>query len=71
MNASPAGWPNARVGEAPVTAFTSQVFVSYLDDLERRSSPSTVKNERAALRKLARYLQQTIHRPRARGIGQQ
>ena len=55
-----ASWLAERegVGEAPVAAFTSQAFVSYLDELERRCSPSTVKKERAALRKLARYLHQ-------------
>lgn len=55
-----ASWLAERegVGEAPVAAFTSQAFVSYLDELEQRCSPSTVKKERAALRKLARYLHQ-------------
>jgi integrase/recombinase XerC len=53
-----AGWLAARegMGEAPVAAFTSQAFVAYLDELEERCSPLTVKKERAALRKLGRYL---------------
>src|SRR5437764_9585632 len=51
-----ASWLADREGvaQAPVAAFSSQAFVGYLDELERRSSPSTVKKERAALRKLAR-----------------
>ena len=55
-----AAWLAAReeVGEAAVGAFTSEAFVCYLDELEVRCSPSTVKKERAALRKLARYLHQ-------------
>ena len=55
-----ASWLAARegVGEAPVAAFTSEAFVCYLDELEGRCSPATVKKERAALRKLARYLHQ-------------
>jgi site-specific recombinase XerD len=46
------------VGEAPVAAFTGEALVEYLEELEERCSPSTVKKERAALRKLARYLHQ-------------
>ena len=55
-----ASWLAERegVGQAPVAAFTSQAFVAYLDELEQRCSPATVKKERAALRKLARYLHQ-------------
>ena len=55
-----ASWLAERegVGQAPVAAFTSQAFVGYLDELERRCSAATVKKERAALRKLARYLHQ-------------
>ncbi len=46
------------VTEASVEAFTSEALVLYLDELEARCSPATVKKERAALRKLARYLHQ-------------
>jgi hypothetical protein len=55
-----AGWLADReaVGEVPASAFTSGAFVAYLERLEERCSPSTVKKERAALRKLARYLHQ-------------
>ena len=55
-----AAWLAAREGvaEAPVEAFTSEALVLYLDELEARCSPATVKKERAALRKLARYLHQ-------------
>ena len=55
-----AAWLAARdqVDEASVGAFTAEAFVGYLDELEERCSPSTVKKERAALRKLARYLHQ-------------
>jgi site-specific recombinase XerD len=54
------GWLAARedLPEAPVEAFTSEALVLYLDELEARCAPSTVKKERAALRKLARYLHQ-------------
>jgi hypothetical protein len=55
-----AGWLADReaVSEVPVSSFTSEAFVTYLERLEERCSPSTVKKERAALRKLARYLHQ-------------
>jgi site-specific recombinase XerD len=55
-----ASWLAEREGvaQAPVAAFTSQAFVGYLDELEQRCSASTVNKERAALRKLARYLHQ-------------
>jgi site-specific recombinase XerD len=55
-----AGWLAARdaVEVAAVSSFTSEAFVGYLDELEERCSPATVKKERAALRKLARYLHQ-------------
>ncbi len=55
-----AGWLAAGDGleVAAVSAFTSEAFVGYLDELEERCSPATVKKERAALRKLARYLHQ-------------
>ena len=39
-------------------SFTSDALIGYLEQLEARCSPSTVKKERAALRKLARYLHQ-------------
>ena len=53
-------WLAARGGvpEAPIEVFTSEALVVYLDELEERCSPATVKKERAALRKLARYLHQ-------------
>jgi site-specific recombinase XerD len=55
-----AGWLAEREGvaEASVASFSSEAFVAYLDELEQRAAPSTVKKERAALRKLARYLHQ-------------
>ncbi|MGZ6565086.1 MAG: tyrosine-type recombinase/integrase [Solirubrobacteraceae bacterium] len=55
-----AAWLAAREGlpDAPVEAFTSEALVLYLDELEARCSAATVKKERAALRKLARYLHQ-------------
>jgi site-specific recombinase XerD len=46
------------VAEASVDAFTSEALVLYLDALEARCSAATVKKERAALRKLAKYLHQ-------------
>ena len=53
-----AGWLSEHVDAAPasVDAFTPEALVDYLDGLERRCSASTVNKERAALRKLARYL---------------
>ena len=55
-----AGWLSEHEGAAPasVDAFTPEALVDYLDGLERRCSMSTVKKERAALRKLARHLHQ-------------
>lgn len=55
-----AAWLAQREGvsDALVDAFTSEALVLYLDELEARCSPATVKKERAALRKLARYLHQ-------------
>ena len=55
-----AGWLSEHVDAAPasVDAFTPEALVDYLDGLERRCSASTVNKERAALRKLARYLHQ-------------
>ena len=54
-----AGWLAERDGaEALVTAFTSDALIDYLEGLEARCSPATVKKERAALHKLARYLHQ-------------
>ena len=46
------------VAEAGVDAFTSETLIEYLEQFEKRCSPSTVKKERAALRKLARDLHQ-------------
>ena len=55
-----ASWLGERdgVAEAGVDAFTSEALIEYLEQLEERCSPSTVKKERAALRRLARYLHQ-------------
>jgi site-specific recombinase XerD len=55
-----AAWLAARedIAEASVASFTSEALVAYLDQLEARCSPATIKKERAALRKLARYLHQ-------------
>jgi len=55
-----ASWLGERDGlsEAGVGAFTSEALIEYLEQLEERCSPSTVKKERAALRRLARYLHQ-------------
>jgi integrase/recombinase XerD len=55
-----AGWLADRdgVAEAGVDAFSSEALIEYLEQLEERCSASTVKKERAALRKLARYLHQ-------------
>ena len=46
------------VAEPSVADFTPQAFVAYLDEREQVAWPSTVKKERAALRKLACYLHQ-------------
>jgi integrase/recombinase XerD len=46
------------VAEPSVADFTPAAFVAYLDERKPVASPSTVKKERAALRKLARYLHQ-------------
>jgi site-specific recombinase XerD len=55
-----AAWLATRdgVAEPSVTDFTPEAFLAYLDEREPVASPSTVKKERAALRKLARYLHQ-------------
>jgi site-specific recombinase XerD len=55
-----ASWLAEREGvaKAGVDAFTCEALIEYLEQLEERCSPSTVKKERAALRKLARYLHQ-------------
>ena len=55
-----AGWLANHNGlaEAPVEAFTAEALVAYFDEREELVAASTVKKERAALRKLARYLHQ-------------
>ncbi len=55
-----AGWLAERDGiaEASTGAFTAEAFVAYLDEREAVAAPSTIKKERAALRKLAKYLHQ-------------
>jgi site-specific recombinase XerD len=47
-----------QVEEISIGAFSSEALVAYLDQLEARCCPATVNKERAALRKLARYLHQ-------------
>jgi site-specific recombinase XerD len=53
-------WLAARDGaaESDVRAFGVDALIGYLDELEARAAPATVKKERAALRVLARYLHQ-------------
>jgi len=46
------------IAEASTGAFTAEAFVAYLDEREALAAPSTIKKERAALRKLAKYLHQ-------------
>jgi site-specific recombinase XerD len=46
--------------DPPLAAFTADALAAYLDELERDKAPATVKKERAALNRLARYL----HTPR-------
>ena len=55
-----AGWlaEHHGVTEASVEAFTAEALVAYFDEREELVAAATVKKERAALRKLARYLHQ-------------
>ena len=46
------------MGAGPGGRVTSEALIGYLEELEARCSPATVKKERAALRELARYLHQ-------------
>ncbi len=41
---------------APVEAFTADALAEYLDEIEQDKAPATVKKERAALNRLAKYL---------------
>jgi hypothetical protein len=47
-----------QVEAVSIGACSSEALVAYLHQLEARCCPATVKKERAALRKLARYLHQ-------------
>jgi site-specific recombinase XerD len=51
-------WLAARTNQEdpPLAAFTADALAAYLDELERDKAPATVKKERAALNRLARYL---------------
>jgi len=53
-------WLAERDGvlEPDVRALDVDSLIGYLDELEARAAPSTVKKDRAALRALARYLHQ-------------
>jgi integrase/recombinase XerD len=42
--------------EPPLGAFTTDALAAYLDELEDTRAPATVRKERAALNRLARYL---------------
>jgi len=45
-----------ELAEPPLQAFTADALAAYLDELEPTKAPATVKKERAALNRLARYL---------------
>lgn len=51
-------WLGAFTGLAapPVGAFTADALAAYVDHLEAHEAPATVRKERAALNRLARYL---------------
>jgi integrase len=51
-------WLGAFTGLAapPVGAFTADALAAYVDHLEAHKAPATVRKERAALNRLARYL---------------
>ncbi len=56
-----AAWLSAHTGQPdpPVSAFTADALAAYLDFLECDRSPGTVRKERAALNRLAKYLHTT------------
>ncbi len=45
-----------KITDPPLRAFTADALASYLDELEQDKAPATVKKERAALNRLAKYL---------------
>ena len=45
-----------ELADPPLQAFTADALAAYLDELELTKAPATVKKERAALNRLARYL---------------
>ncbi|MDQ3881465.1 MAG: tyrosine-type recombinase/integrase [Chloroflexota bacterium] len=45
-----------KANDPPLSAFTADALAAYLDDLEEKKVPATVKKERAALNRLAKYL---------------
>jgi len=45
-----------ELADPPLAAFTADALAAYLDELELTKAPATVKKERAALNRLARYL---------------
>jgi integrase/recombinase XerC len=47
---------HTKTADPPLAAFTADALAAYLDDLEQDRAPATVKKERAALNRLARYL---------------
>lgn len=51
-------WLADHTGEPdpPLASFTADALAAYLDQLEDRRAPGTVKKERAALNRLAKYL---------------
>jgi hypothetical protein len=53
-----AGWLADHTGhpDPPPAALTADVVASYVTELEARCAPATVKKERAAINRLARYL---------------
>jgi hypothetical protein len=48
--------PTPSSPNRPLDAFTPDAIAAYLDELEQTKAPATVKKERAALIRLARYL---------------
>lgn len=52
-------WLIERTGQAnpPLEAFTADALSAYLDHLEQTLAPATVRKDRAALNRLAKYLQ--------------
>jgi integrase len=47
---------HTAAADPPLTAFTADALAAYLDEIEQRKAPATVKKERAALNRLAKYL---------------